>query len=409
VTFTRDTEAPVIALSPAAALGFNPSDAEIAAAFGSASLSDNCSAGLVASGVTQPEQGTGCTRSVTKLWTVTDAAGNIGTASQTVTFTRDTEAPVIALSPAAALGFNPSDAEIAAAFGSASVSDNCGVGLVASGVIQAEQAIGCTRTVTKFWSVTDAAGNTGTASQTISFIRDTQAPRILSVTGPSAPIALGNAATIIASFADDCSGVLSVNFDWMDGSLSPLSEPTGQGPVSHIYSKPGIYGVRISVMDKSGNKAEDVLQFIVVYDANAGGVNGGGWIESKAGSYVSSPSLSGRANFGFVAKYKPGASIPSGQTEFSFGKLKFHSDSYEWLLVEEEGAQLKGSASVNGVSGYTFLLTITDGHCRNQKDKFRLKIWDAGGTVYDNVPGASDDISAASLQDIGQGSISIHR
>ena len=195
----------------------------------------------------------------------------------------------------------------------------------------------------------------------------------------------------------------------MDGTLSPLSEPTGQGPASHVYSKPGIYGVRISVTDRSGNKADDVLQFVVIYDANAGGVNGGGWIQSKAGSDIRNPSLSGRANFGFVAKYKAGASLPSGQTEFSFGKSKFHSDGYEWLVVEEEGAQLKGYGSVNGVSGFSFLLTITDGHCRDQKDKFRVKIWNASGTVYDNVLGAPDEINPADLQDIGQGSISIHR
>jgi hypothetical protein len=409
VTFTRDTQVPVIALSPAAALGFNPSDAEIAAAFGAASVSDNCSVGLAATGVIQAEQGTGCTRNATKLWTVTDAAGNTGTASQTVTFTRDTEVPVIALTPAAVLGFNPSDAEIAAAFGVASVSDNCSVGLVGTGVIQAEQGTGCTRSVTKLWTVTDAAGNTGRASQTISFIRDTQAPRIFGMSGPSAPIALGNVATITASFVDDCSGIRSVTFDWMDGSVSTLSDAASPGVVSHTYSKPGIYGVRITVMDKGGNKSDDVLQFVVIYDASAGGVNGGGWIESKAGSYVKSPSLSGHANFGFVAKYKAGATIPTGQTELGFGTLKFHSDGYEWLLVQEEGAQLKGYGSVNGVSGYSFLLTITDGHCRDQKDKFRLKIWNASSTIYDNVLGAPDEINGAYLQDIGHGSISIHR
>src|SRR4029077_15984848 len=108
---------------------------QIAAAFGSASVSDNCSSGLVATGTIGAEQGTGCSRTVTKSWTVTDACGNIGKASQGVTFTRDSDATAITLTAASALGCNPTDAQIAAAFGSASVSDNCSSGLVATGTI----------------------------------------------------------------------------------------------------------------------------------------------------------------------------------------------------------------------------------------------------------------------------------
>lgn len=40
--------------------------------------------------------------------------------------------------------------------------------------------------------------------------------------------------------------------------------------------------------------------------------------------------------------------------------------------------------------------------------KFRIKVWNAGGVVYDNVVGASDDIDAAKPQAIAGGSIVIH-
>src|SRR5438309_2248994 len=148
-------------LAAASALGCNPTDGQIAAAFGAASVTDNCSSGLVATGTIGGEQGTGCTRTVTKSWTVTDGCGNTGTASQTVTFTRDTQNPVITLAAASALGCNPTDAQIAAAFGAATVTDNCSSGLVATGTIGGEQGTGCTRTVTKSWTVTDGCGNTG--------------------------------------------------------------------------------------------------------------------------------------------------------------------------------------------------------------------------------------------------------
>ena len=44
------------------------------------------------------------------------------------------------------------------------------------------------------------------------------------------------------------------------------------------------------------------------------------------------------ATFGFVAKYRRGASEPIGTTEFQFqaGDLSFHSATYDWLVVAGE-------------------------------------------------------------------------
>src|SRR5205085_1870128 len=111
--------------------------------------------------------------SVTKTWTVTDSCGNTGTNSQTITIRRDNTAPVINLTAAITVSScNPTQAQIDAAFGTASVTDNCSTGLVAIGTVQAETGTGCTRSVTKTWTVTDSCGNTGTNSQTITIRRD---------------------------------------------------------------------------------------------------------------------------------------------------------------------------------------------------------------------------------------------
>ncbi|MBL0337579.1 MAG: hypothetical protein IPP73_20345 [Chitinophagaceae bacterium] len=136
MTYTRDTELPVITLAASTAVNCNPTQAEIDAAFGAATVSDNCSIGLVATGTVGAESGSGCTYTTTKTWTVTDACGNVGTASQTVTYTRDTELPVITLAASTAVNCNPTQAEIDAAFGTATVSDNCSVGLTATGVVR---------------------------------------------------------------------------------------------------------------------------------------------------------------------------------------------------------------------------------------------------------------------------------
>lgn len=58
---------------------------------------------------------------------------------------------------------------------------------------------------------------------------------------------------------------------------------------------------------------------MAVYDPDGGFVTGGGWINSPAGARTfddgSDADVTGRANFGFVAKYTRGATTPSGHTD----------------------------------------------------------------------------------------------
>ena len=66
---------------------------------------------------------------------------------------------------------------------------------------------------------------------------------------------------------------------------------------------------------------------------------------------------------------------------------------------------------MNGIGGYAFLLTATDGQQTGGGgvDKFRIKISDSFGVVYDNKLGESDDIDAANPQALGAGSIVVHK
>lgn len=41
--------------------------------------------------------------------------------------------------------------------------------------------------------------------------------------------------------------------------------------------------------------------------------------------------------------------------------FRFHSVSYEWLVISGARAQYKGVGTVNGAGAYGFLLTATDG------------------------------------------------
>jgi hypothetical protein len=103
-----------------------------------------------------------------------------------------------------------------------------------------------------------------------------------------------------------------------------------------------------------------------------------------------------------VSRYKKGADVPTGNTEFQFpaADLNFNSSSYEWLVVTgSDHAMFKGVGSINGMGEYKFMIWAGDA----DPDTFRIKIWtedDSGveTVVYDH----------GMDQAIGGGSIVIH-
>ena len=172
------------------------------------------------------------------------------------------------------------------------------------------------------------------------------------------------------------------------------------------------------MIDNDGGHVEASSAPVVVYDPEGGFVTGGGWINSPAGAYVADPSLAGKATFGFVSKYKKGASEPDeldGNTQFQAGNLRFHSDSYEWLVVAGHRAMYKGAGTVNGSGDYGFLLSAIDAELtpRTDVDLFRIKIWnkeDGDALIYDNQVACSETGDDADpCTEIGDGSIVIHK
>jgi hypothetical protein len=211
-------------------------------------------------------------------------------------------------------------------------------------------------------------------------------------------------------FSSDGSGTFTsdpcnlVAFD-ADSSKCSVTYTSSVVAVDEINAK--YLGSNVHAMSQSS-----VGAMTVFYDPNAGFVTGGGWIMSPTCAHASG--LSGKANFGFVSKYQKGATKPSGQTEFQFhaGSFNFHSEVYEWLVVAGARAQYKGTGTVNGTSGYGFMLTAVDGQVSGGggTDKFRIKVWRVsdGAIVYDNKCGADDSFTAAESQAIDGGSIVIH-
>ena len=77
-------------------------------------------------------------------------------------------------------------------------------------------------------------------------------------------------------------------------------------------------------------------------------------------------------------------------------------------------AQYKGKGTVNGVTGFSFMLTARDGQVSGGggSDGIRMKIWNTATNVliYDNVTAAVDDkATVGNTQVIDNGSIVIHK
>jgi len=264
----------------------------------------------------------------------------------------------------------------------------------------------------------NAAGNTAQLVVTINNV----APTVTGVTGPG-PTAVNTVVSVKADFTDPgSSDTHTCQFTWGDGTSGPdgIAAGTGNGSCTgtHTYTAAGVYTVLVTVTDKDGAvSAVFSYEFVVIYDPSAGFVTGGGWIMSPAGAYIPQPALTGKANFGFVSKYKKGATVPTGETQFQFhaGGMNFHSEEYQYLVIAGAKAQYKGIGSVNDAGNYGFLLTATDGDLKTGDgvDKFRIKIWDrtTGAIVYDNAPPAdadTEDLNQIFPQAIGGGSIVIH-
>ena len=268
----------------------------------------------------------------------------------------------------------------------------------------------------------------GFTDYTVEVTVNNTAPTVGEIFAPLDPVQVNTEIGVSADFTDP--GVLDTHtavWDWGDGSQCntatdpdcSVTESSGSGSATgnHTYTTPGVYTVKLTVTDKDGDSGESMFEFVVIYDPEGGFVTGGGWIWSEAGFCkltTECEGAEGKANFGFVSKYKKGADVPTGETEFQFkaGSLNFHSDSYEWLVVAGHKAMYKGVGTINGAGNYGFMLSAIDEKLTpsTDVDLFRIKIWDKDDDdtiVYDNQMGAEDDADPTTA--IGGGNIVIHK
>ncbi len=233
------------------------------------------------------------------------------------------------------------------------------------------------------------------------------------IAAPAEPVPIGSQVSASAQLLVAPAGEVVLLWSWGDGTITvgEFESATDTVTGTHAYGAPGIYQVTLQA---TAGEASDTatFEFVVVYDPSAGFVTGGGWIDSPVGAYTPNPSLTGRATFGFVSRYRRGQSQPDGNTQFQFrgAGFSFQSTSYDWLVVAGARAQFKGKGKVNDAGEFGFMLTAIDGDRSGggDTDRFRIKIWelDDETVVYDNQLGDGDDANPTTV--IGGGSIVIH-
>jgi len=265
-------------------------------------------------------------------------------------------------------------------------------------------------------TVEDAASSSDSAATTIT-VKNVE-PVVGPITAPQTPVSINDQPVNVSAAFTDTSPLdtHTAFWDWGDGTSTAgdVSETNGSGSVTgeHTYDIPGVYEVTLTVEDDDTGTGQSVFQYIVIFDPTGGFVTGGGWIDSPLGAYMPDPTLTGKASFGFVSKYKKGTNDLTGHTEFQFkvADLKFHSNDYDWLVVAGANAKFKGTGTINGEGEYGFIITGTDAKQSSslEVDSFRIKIWNKASDtmIYDNQMGESDDSNAGT--EIGGGNIVVH-
>ncbi|WP_319502999.1 T9SS type A sorting domain-containing protein [uncultured Draconibacterium sp.] len=249
-------------------------------------------------------------------------------------------------------------------------------------------------------------------------------PVTIDASASSIPVEVGNPATLTATVVNESLVTVenvSVTFvvTYFDSNSGNEVEEYRTTILTDEYGIAEESGVDLpdvkvyKVTAIAGEGCSESTAYLPVYDPSAGFVTGGGWIWSPAEAYTADVNLEGKANFGFVAKYKKGKSDVDGNTEFHFhaAGMKFKSQFHESgsLVISGGKATYRGEGTINGEGSYKFTLVAFDGDWNDgtDPDRFRIKIYGDNGVVYDNAIENADENSDDATE-LGGGSIVIH-
>ncbi len=317
-------------------------------------------------------------------WSATDSAGNVGTATQTVTV-QDTTAPVLTV---------PADVTVTAAapvtvaIGSASAMDIFNVT-----ISNDAPATYPTGTTTVTWTATDANGNSSTGIQSVTVnAPDTTAPVV------TAPIGITTEATAVLT---PVTLGTATAIDDVDGALTPSADNPGPFPV-------GITSVTWSATDSAGNVGT-ATQAVTLQDTTAPvlTVPADVTVTATAPATVAIGSASATDIFGVTISNDAPATYPTGTTTVTWTATDANGNSSTGtqsvtVNVPPPGNTIPGTSgddalegsagddTINGESGNDWLYGYAGNDTLNGGDG---NDWLDGGTGADTlIGGAGDDV-----------------
>ncbi len=258
---TPDTTAPVITLNGASTINL-----EVGNTYNElgATATDNIDGDISGDIATTGTVNTNSAGTYTRYYNVSDAAGNAATqVTRTVIVTQpvDTTAPVITLIGASTINLEVGDTynELGA-----TATDNVDGNITSSIVITGTVNTNSAGTYTRFYNVSDAAGNAAT-----------QRTRSVIVTQPAdttAPvITLIGASTINLEVGDTYNELGATATDNIDGNLTSSIVITGTVNTNSV----GTYTKYYNVSDAAGNAATQRTRAVIITQPSTGGCAGG--------------------------------------------------------------------------------------------------------------------------------------
>lgn len=176
-------------------------------------------------------------------------------------------------------------------------------------------------------------------------------------------------------------GIRSVTWSWGDGSgvqagKVRASDGAGSAEARHSFAAPGIYTVKVTVVDRRG-RSTAASHDLVVTGASGSTAAGAGALMSPAGAFAQSPLYDGEASFAVIAPTDTTAQasrVPA-RLQFDLPGLSFRS--HDFRLQGRHGAQqvFEVSGTVAGIGAYQFSLSMSATAPGGAQGRFALTIW----------------------------------
>jgi hypothetical protein len=140
-----------------------------------------------------------------------------------------------------------------------------------------------------------------------------------------------------------------------DSSLVTTHYPATTDATGHAATTvplgPNVYSVAVSfATDDYYNACSTTADAIVTVESAAAKITGGGWTSNSTG----------RTSFGFNVISDVTGMRGQLQIRSNGGKNRFHSTSVATLTTDAHSGTWTGSGKWNGISGYTFTISVED-------------------------------------------------